>query len=127
MAGRPVLRQLDVPPHPLGMRQIAFRILQERVDLETDVTVVSRRLLPDRQKFRLRAAHQPIGHLPGNLPVVSALGHQAGHLLVKSAALQQLRDNDRIGSRTRRPQGTIRGDQARVDRIQPQFGPARDQ
>ena len=65
----PLLAQLDVARHALGVRRAGLRILQQRVELEAHVAVVAAGLLPDRAKHGLGLADQLVGHLPGDLLV----------------------------------------------------------
>ena len=76
MSGRPLLAELDVLARPLGDRDVELRIFEQRIELETDVTIISPGAFPDRKEDLLGVAHELVGELPGDVVIRQALLHE---------------------------------------------------
>ena len=105
----------------LACGQVQLRVLQQRIDLETDVAVVAAGLLPDGQEDLLGVADQLVGHLPGDLAVVEPLPHQPLDVRVEPSGGHQIGHDDRVGRCAGGARGSIRADQVGVDRVEPEF------
>ena len=121
MARTPFLAQLDVESRAFRYRQIALGVFDERVQLKADIAVVAVRRVPDRKEDLLRLAHEHVGHGPGNFLILEAIAEQLGHFAIETAGLDQVRDDDRVGSRSSSAPGTIACDLVRIDGIEPQL------
>ena len=96
MPRRPLLAQFDVSRNTVLMRQILIGVFQQGVKFKTHVTIVALSLLPDRMKYLLRIANQLIGQPPGNIIIIVTSLEKLLNLIIKTAAIEQIRDNHRI-------------------------------
>src|ERR1700730_12885552 len=96
-----MLAQVDVLLRPFPLRHIPIRVFEERVQLETDVSVVSLRGFPYRPEYLLSLADKQIGDLPGNVMVAKPFAKKLHKGLIESAGFDQVGDDDRVRRRAR--------------------------
>jgi hypothetical protein len=94
--GRPFLAELDVSSHALRSVQPGGFVLDERVQLETHVTIVPLGALPLGQEHLLGRLDQLIVELPSNLVVGEAVPDQLADPAVEVPSRDDRRDDGRI-------------------------------
>jgi hypothetical protein len=110
----------------VGVAGAQFTVLQQRIEFEADVTIVSAGLLPDGQEDVLSLLDEAIGHGPGDGGVVVTFGSEGGDFTVETAGLEQVGDDDGIAGSAGGSEGAVAGDELRVDGIEPEFGSGGD-
>ena len=96
MAVIPLLTELSVALRLISDAQLARRIFQQRVELETDVAVVAECVAVHGGEDTLGVAHELVRHGPRDGLVVEALFEEFLQIIVEAAGLDQVGDDDRV-------------------------------
>jgi hypothetical protein len=125
-ASRPAA-QLHVTLDALGVRGCELGILEQWIDLEAHVPVVTPCGVMDRSEHLLRRSHEPVRELPGDRLVALPLARELSQASVTEPTLDDVRDDDGVRRGTGGAEQSSGLHQLRIDGIEPQLGPAADQ
>ena len=108
MALSTICAELDVTLRAIGNRKLAIRIFQQRIELETHVSVISLGLGPYGPEDFLCRTNDAVCQSPGNLLIAQTFFlQQFVELLVEFTCLDKVGNDDRIGSGPGRAERTI--------------------
>ena len=108
------------------MGHVLRRIFEQGIQLKADVAVVALRGFMNRAENLLRLPHQQVGQLPGDLLIPQTPRHQRRQFLIKAAGLDNVGDDDGVGSSAGGAALTIDAQEIRINGIEPESGSAFD-